>query len=732
MLYDKEFLRQLDSSLNKVVYAKITALTMDEYPINAIEGKVTGGNISLDGASAVRRTCSLTLVAEDVNIQDYYWGLNTKFKLEIGLQNDINTNYPSIIWFPQGIFVITSFKTGLTTNNYTISISGKDKMCLLNGEIGGSLNSSVNFGSIEEIDNNGNLKIISYPIKDIIRESVHQYGGEPFHNIVINDLDDMGLELLEYRYDTDLFLLRYENEDTYHTGTFDGTTDCYVNGNIMSLNDIPVFDSLTSGFIDTEDPTVFTFEVGGKTYCAARIQYGQTAGYRLTDLTYPGDLIANVGESLTSVLDKIKNMLGDFEYFYDLDGRFVFQRKPTYVNVLYSPLISNEDDVSYIEGLEYSSSASYTFNGNELIAGFNNTPNLTNLKNDFSVWGTRKSTTSGKELPVHMRYAIDEKPYAYTSITVSEEELVDYNTKHNVNLSPQESVRYTTEGETGYDWRELIYQMAKDYLKYNHLDDFALKIIEANKNDELYITGRTGYEQYYIDILGFWRELYDPYWNQAKEDAPSGQLTVDDLGDFYLGLEGDEEIVENPEETGGYYDDQGDDKSRYWWARDVFDAPDRLNFWFDFLDVDGILNQFSNKMIGNRPKAVSDNTVKGIYFKETPSIVFVTAEEFGKVERKTGYRYFLANNLDNMFAASSQGKSAKDKIDELLYNHAYCSESVSLTTIPIYYLEPNTRIHVFDEKTNINGDYIISKIAIQLGHDKTMSITATKAVERLL
>jgi hypothetical protein len=85
MLYDKEFLRQLDSSLNKVVYAKITALTIDEYPINAIEGKVTGGNISLDGASTVRRTCSLTLVAEDVNIQDYYWGLNTKFKLEIGL-----------------------------------------------------------------------------------------------------------------------------------------------------------------------------------------------------------------------------------------------------------------------------------------------------------------------------------------------------------------------------------------------------------------------------------------------------------------------------------------------------------------------------------------------------------------------------------------------------------------------------------------------------------------------
>jgi hypothetical protein len=44
----------------------------------------------------------------------------------------------------------------------------------------------------------------------------------------------------------------------------------------------------------------------------------------MTDLVYAGDLISNIGETLTSVLDKIKNMLGNFEYFYDLGGRFVF------------------------------------------------------------------------------------------------------------------------------------------------------------------------------------------------------------------------------------------------------------------------------------------------------------------------------------------------------------------------------------------------------------------------
>jgi hypothetical protein len=54
------------------------------------------------------------------------------------------------------------------------------------------------------------------------------------------------------------------------------------------------------------------------------VEYGQTAGYRFTDLIYAGDLIANIGESLTSVLDKIKNMLVEFEYFYNLEGQFVF------------------------------------------------------------------------------------------------------------------------------------------------------------------------------------------------------------------------------------------------------------------------------------------------------------------------------------------------------------------------------------------------------------------------
>jgi hypothetical protein len=65
------------------------------------------------------------LVAQNVEINDFYWGLKSKFKLEIGLKNTVDTDrYPEIIWFPQGIFVINNFSTQKATNNYTISISG--------------------------------------------------------------------------------------------------------------------------------------------------------------------------------------------------------------------------------------------------------------------------------------------------------------------------------------------------------------------------------------------------------------------------------------------------------------------------------------------------------------------------------------------------------------------------------------------------------------------------------
>ena len=239
------------------------------------------------------------------------------------------------------------------------------------------------------------------------------------------------------------------------------------------------------------------------------------------------------------------------------------------------------------------------------------------------------------------------------------------------------------------DWREIIYQMSLDYYKNGHKDDFEYNII--TNNYPYYQSGQTGYESYYTDLEGFWRQLYDP--------------------------EGDSELYYNK-----------DDEYPYW-RKDVYESPQSLNFWFDFLDTNGELFQFSVKNVGRRPKVVNDSNVKSIYFRDTPNIIF---KESDTDEIMTGYKYIQIPVIDTMFKISIQGKSAKDKLDELIYNHAYCIENATITSIPIYYLEPNTRIYVHDQDTGIDGDYIVSKFTIPLSYNGTMSITATKAAENIV
>lgn len=744
MLYPKEFLQTLDQQRNKVIYARVIALTFDEQPLETIEGKITSGSINLDGASAIRRTCQLSMIAPEdkINISNYYWGLNTKIKLAIGVENQIDNKYPEIIWFEQGIFIITSFNASYNTSNYTINLSGKDKMCLLNGEIAGKLNSSVDFGTIEQEYSKGVWKKIKMPIKDIIREMIHSYAGEPFHNIIINDLDTVGLTLQEYRYKKPMFLLREINTNNYSQGFINDSIQVKWNNKIVKLAELAadnsnfIFENLQEDFM-AQTPSEVLYPVNNqnglqKTYVIAKIDYGETAGYTEGNLVYPDDLIANIGESITSVLDKIKQFLGNFEYFYNTQGQFIFQKQKTYVDSVWSPIVKTEDGTSFVEDLKAADGFAYSFSGNNLFTSFNNTPNLTNLKNDFSVWGTRKS--SGTELPIHMRYALDIKPSIYTTIQVKDAELNDYNKINNMNLKGQESKTYIASDnfeddiDVCYcDWRELIYRMALDYNKYNHLDDFEARV--ANSNPNVYFDGRTGYEQYYIDMAGFWRQLYNPF-EQKNISYTYSQIEI--LEAEILKEEDQikkEEMQEQYNWLLNYYDKERLDL--FGWARAIYEKPESLLFWFDFMEVqDSDLESFSIPALGARAEVLNDSQVKAIYYRNTPNVIFQSNKTGGGSQ--TGYRYFNVPTALSMFSKSAQGKSAKKAIDDLLYKHSYCIESVNLVSIPIYYLDTNTRIYVNDVNTGIEGEYIINKISIQLTYNGTMNITAVKAAQRLL
>ena len=924
-LLDKDFLRKLDQQKEREIFARVVALNFKEEPLEEITGRVTQGSVNIDGNSAVRRTCSVGLVAEELNIHDYYWGMNTKFQLFVGLKNTFEPKYEDIIWFPQGTYLISSFSTSQSINNYTISIQGKDKMCMLNGEVGGSVTAlSVDFGQVDKIQEDGTTVTEKYLLKDIIRDAVHTYAQEPYHNIIINDLDEAGAELMEYRGDTPMYFLVDvdTNEVTnmtmnggqggYYCRRYNKQSKQYDNWSsstvtIGSLAD-EEYDSRTD-YLDVETfPTYLQTrnnngEVLG-TYTVIRATKGMAIGYRLTGLTYAGDLVIQVGGTVTQVLDNIKNMLGDFEYFYDLQGHFVFQRKRTFVNRSWNNISQNTQSETYVDPVAYTSGVSYNFENSTIITSFNNAPNLANLKNDFSIWGTRKSVT-GAEIPIHLRYAIDKKPTFYrnfagevfTTHDIAEvapipdksrlpDVLKDGNFEAewwdihdwaelyktmvgtyptgamgmygnrtckidlNVYFPPQPYTwdpndplflfditpqgglysavhnppddRYTPAQSCGHsyswfidrannegirsfiydptipstvkilynkvDWREIIYQMALDYMDHQGEDDFLLRLAENNCHHETgesyYPTGYTGYENYYTDILGFWRSLYNPNYKNSYETVYITKSKYNKSPTtYYLPIQctstsrfdssvtyvkklafGTYETVNLTSENWGNIRDHSlyyylkkcaahqefDAKATYFrqvigeyddeskWHVTVLEQPEKLNFWFDFLDAqDGQLSNYATYNVGNRPKAENDTNIKAIYFRDTPNVIFVDStisnEEMAEMhEQKPGYTFIkLPTVMENLFSISSQGKSAFDQLNSHLYNFAYCTESITLNSLPIYYLEPNTRIFVKDENSGIDGEYIINRITIPLQYQGTMSISATKVVERL-
>lgn len=862
-MYDKDFLNKLYTQKNREVFARITVLSFDETPLECIEGKITTGSISIDGASAVRRTCSLTMIVDGFKITDYYWGIKNKIKLEVGLKNESD-----IIWFPQGIYALTTFNISQSKNQCMINLSGKDKMCFLNGDLGGNLTASVDFGTEEYYDVENNITTYTkIPIRTIIYEALHAYGNEPYANIIINDLDEIAVELLEYRGDTPLYLMRNAETDQFTNYTLNGDATARPEGTdeeikLVDLGEKYQYDSRVELAQDVKanEPTIVYFGVSPIPYTVARVEYGQTVGYRKTDLTYAGDLVASIGESITSVLDKIVAMLGNYEYFYDLNGRFTFQRKKTYVQSSWNSIVKTNDDY-YAENKAFSSPIEFTFTNQEMISSFQNSPALTNLRNDYSVWGERENA-SGAKIPIHYRYAIDEKPIHYRSVRIADSETAGIE-----GLKGQGSKDYYADQ---YDWRELIYQMALDYFKYNQLDCYTARLIEANP--ELCRNGSTGYEQYYTDMQGFWRQLYDieplpdyatytpndenyefeantdlfidgryykiasiegynpedlyvlrdgemfsawdaiilSDWDNTysnyylasgngdfvkvsedrKDYVNKTDLFVDQNGEYisifekeYADLDDikmyrfdttasyvkvidldDENLKNLYYENGKYkkylYHSQVDrfgnvlshlekltDKIEYYaesykyitdpdneyqyWTTDLVDNPALLNFWFDFLDGNSELEKYSVKKIGDRTKVVNDTNIKAIYFREVPNLIFLPYEE--NYQPPDGYTpVFIQGNLENLFSISAQGKSAQDKLDDLLYQHSYCVENITLQGVPIYTLEPNVRIKIEDENSDIDGEYIVNKISLPLTYNGLMTISANKAPERII
>lgn len=496
-LNDTDFLDELYGSPVPEQYFKITILDWQERPLKEIQGLVTGGNLNLDGKSALRRTCNLSayIDIETANITEVnnLFSLNKKMYLEIGLKNTTYDKYKQYetIWFPQGLFIMCGVNISHNTQGSNISLTLKDKMCLLNGDVAGCLPSTIEFDKYDTHTADGQWITLRPTIVQIIRELVNHWGGEQLGKIYINDLDTRVKQVMKWTGSKPVYLSNYDKDVS--------------SGNVQL--------SMNRSIFKPEDTVREYF-------------YGDDIGYILTDFTYPGELISNAGETICSILDKIKNTLGNYEYFYDIDGNFIFQEIKNYLNTTKATHVEKyfldelyNDSSNYLLKISEGKRA-FTFTNNNLITSFTNTPQYNRIKNDFIVWGIRKNA-NGNDVPIRYRLVIDKRPeigntYPCFKYEDSEDGLtklkkpVEYQSKSNFPQTGSVTTFYLDKSSgIIYKWagseKGYVALSGETIETYSSFSEFPNpgeqdKIYYAQKENEQYIWGLNKESQHYKKI----------------------------------------------------------------------------------------------------------------------------------------------------------------------------------------------------------------------------------------
>ena len=675
-LRDKNFLKTIDRISLKEEFAKITILNWQERPIEDIQGKVSSGTLNINGNSSLRRTCNLTILIDENNSNitsvKNSLSINKKIKLDIGIKN--NTSQYSeydIIWFPLGTYVISSVSITNTNSQITsASLQLKDKMCLLNGECGGLLPASVTFSSYDVLDANGAYQTEQPTIYTIIKYVVNYFGGEQLPKILISDVDERVRKVMKWTGSNPLYITQYTS--TTSGVQYGATTDKEQ-----------VDEALAAGRIDSY----------------TEYKSGQDVGYIYTDFIYPGELIGDAGNSVCDILDKIKSALGNYEYFYDLDGNFIFQEIKNYLNTSKSTTDLNDmEQNDYLIDITKGKSV-YTFDDSFLISSYSNAPQYSMIKNDYIVWGMREDATTGATYPIRYHLAIDTKPQTGNTYKV-----FFYDDPNDGIRKAKRPIQFSTRDGFPAQGAEDTFYLALDTntvykwdTEQNTYVMFATQTKDITTTDwrtELYLSGAQA-EGFSLDTNNYYTELNNEWPKMYNIEN----------GEFYEEYEKD---------------------------------PSSLDYFLDFIDSSAAIGELSISNIGKRSKIVVDEDINCIFEREIPNLVMIdtsqdsaiVTEQREEAQRKGQDYIQVTGAIYNLLATGGTQNSAFERVKELIYQYTSYNESITLQCLPIYYLDVNQRITVTDSKSNIYGDYMINSISIPLNISSMMTISATRALER--
>lgn len=605
--------------------------------------------------------------------------------------------YGEILWFKQGVFVITKANSSVSASSMTVSVNLSDKMAFLDGTCGGTLPASTSFHDRIIIDGEDNVTT-EYPlISQIVTEAVHHFGGEHFTRIDVQDIPSVGRIVVQYLGSTPINFATHTTADGWQRAT----------GASFIIGSPPI-----SGYEDT--------------YIK-----GENVGYKETPLTYPGELIQKAGSTVTQLLDEIVKALGNYEYFYDVEGVFHFQKKANFQATGNTPLnLSDAEDAS-LQALycpRYSPTLLLNeFLDTELVTQVSFSPNYSNIKNDFVYWGTRQED-SDVETMVRYHMAIDERPKDIPKPETTEEKLIVGENYSLCHKSIQEVRSADDNAILRYDYvtNPLNYGEKAGLLIAPALDECFPSHPEAwfNWREELYRRALVAYGQstegsyYDAELMAEWRNIFDPGSTISRDGATAFQKTWEDkFGEGSM--------------------------TQPWlgYRIEVLTKPEELRYWLDIIDSTASIGKYSVKRIGRRTIVQEDSKINEVFNREINDIIFIEApakeSEWEKVMDTVRKEYipigqsycFVQPDQWAYFGERNSYGTCYEGVRGLLYSNLIYNSSVSLTTIPILYLDVNQCIRVNFPELGVSGDYVVNTISMQLSNQApTMNISLQEAM----
>ena len=383
----------------------------------------------------------------------------------------------------------------------------------------------------------------------------------------------------------------------------------------------------------------------------------------------------------------------------------------------------------------------YSFEDNKNITSITVTPNYSNIKNEYIVHGITAGTADTVASNIMYHLVIDKKPIieedTYFKDIAYYTDPLDRLNKLTKWLSVNElpsvgnfNIFYNVENDGLYYWDNTLYKKATIITGYTadgtpiEVDPIIYdKYYPKDWRTFLYLKGLeaqvNGTDEgiYFQELAAFWPAEYD-----LKQDKQEFFGIESGISESYLTL------------TEGKY-------------------------FLDFIDTTSELGKYSVSAIGRRGDIITDDKINCLFEPEIPNVIFLNIDNpEDNVSENTTINDDLGEDIDpavllsrakeeanknshpwtqvhediyNNLAVGGYKNSAYERIKYELFYHTNYQRTVSLTTIPIFYLEPNSRVTISDRSTNTYGNFMVQNINIGFGPGANMSVTLNEVFERL-